>query len=77
MKAIELAGEIDDQHRLLASIPEGLPVGPVRLIVLFQEEDEAGPVWAQGIAKQWAEELNDPREDLYTLEDGQPLDAPR
>ena len=43
MKAIELLGDIDEQHRLRASVPEELPVGPVRLIVLFSEEDEAAP----------------------------------
>jgi hypothetical protein len=42
MKAIELIGDIDEQHRLRASVPEELPAGPVRLIVLLSEEDESG-----------------------------------
>ena len=48
MKAIELIGDIDEQHRLRASVPEELPAGPVRSIVLLPEEDESGTVWAHG-----------------------------
>ena len=77
MKAIELIGDIDEQHRLRASVPEELPAGPVRLIVLVSEEDEAGTVWAHGLAREWGDELSDSRQDLYTLVDGQPADATR
>ena len=77
MKAIELIGDIDEQHRLRASVPEELPAGPVRLIVLLSDEDEAGTVWAHGLAREWAEELRDSRQDLYTLADGQLIDAAR
>jgi hypothetical protein len=73
MKAIELIGDIDDQHRLRASVPEELPAGPVRLIVLFSEEDEAGTAWPDGLAREWGDELSDSRQDLYTLTDGQPV----
>jgi hypothetical protein len=75
MKAIELIGDIDDQHRLQANVPNDVPAGPVRLIVLLPDEDDAGAAWQQGIARAWAGELSDPREDIYTLEDGQPLNA--
>ena len=77
MKAIELFGDIDAQHRLQAQVPAELPAGPVRLIVLLPDEDEAGITWSQGIAKEWANELQDARQDIYTLEDGQPVNAPR
>jgi len=77
MKAIELTGDIDAQHRLRAQVPEELPAGPVRVIVLLPEEDETGIAWAQGVAREWSEELSDPQQDIYTLDDGQPLDAPR
>ena len=77
MKAIELTGDIDEQHRLRASVPEELPAGPVRLIVLLPEEDEAGSAWAHGIAREWADELRDSRQALYTLADGQLIDAAR
>jgi len=75
MKAVELVGQVDDQHRLQAQVPESLPPGPVRIIVLIPEENEAGAAWMQGIAREWATELSDPREDIYTLEDGKPVDA--
>ena len=77
MRAIELIGDIDDQHRLRASVPEELPAGPVRLIVLLSEEDEAGAAWSRGLAREWRDELSDSRQDLYTLTDGQPVDAAR
>jgi len=47
------------------------------LIVLFPDEDDAGMAWASGMAKQRADELRDSRQDIYTLEDGQPLNAAR
>jgi hypothetical protein len=77
MKALELVGDIDEQHRLCAQVPEGLPAGPVRLIVLLPQEDEGGGAWGRGVAKEWADELEDTRQDIYTLEDGQPVNAPR
>lgn len=77
MKAIELVGDIDEQHRLRAQVPVELPAGPVRLIVFLPDEDEAGIAWTPGVAKEWADELRDSRQDLYTLEDGQPVNAPR
>ena len=49
----------------------------MRLIVLLPTEDEAGGMWASGIAAEWSAELQDPREDIYTLDDGQPVNAPR
>ncbi|HXA66857.1 MAG TPA: hypothetical protein VNV82_16985 [Bryobacteraceae bacterium] len=77
MKAIELIGDVDDQHRLQAHVPEDVPAGPVRLIVLLPDEDEAGIAWAQGAGRAWSDELQDSQQDIYTLEDGQPVNAPR
>jgi hypothetical protein len=77
MKAIELVGDIDEQHRLQAQVPEELPAGPVRLIVLLPDEDEGGSAWVQGVTREWSDELQDSRQDIYTLEDGQPVNAPR
>jgi hypothetical protein len=76
MKTIELIGDIDEQHRLHAQVPKELPIGQIRLILL-PGEDEAGGIWAHGIAAEWSAELEDPREDIYTLDDGQPVNAPR
>ena len=75
MKAIELLGDIDDQHHLKAQVPDELPPGPVRLIVFVPEEDAVGSAWTRGVANEWADELADSREDIYTLKDGQPVNA--
>ncbi len=77
MKAIELIGDVDAEHRLRAQVPEDLPAGPVRLLVLVPEQDQAEGIWMRAIASEWSEELRDRRQDLYTLEDGQPLDGAR
>jgi hypothetical protein len=77
MKAIELVGDVDERHRLHAQVPQELPTGPVRVILLVPEEDDAGLAWASGVSREWAEELADPRQDIYTLADGQPVNAPR
>jgi hypothetical protein len=77
MNAIELIGDIDPEHQLRASVPEELPAGPVRLIVLLSDDDAASPAWSHGVAREWADELSDSSQDLYTLADGQPVDATR
>jgi hypothetical protein len=77
MKAVELQGKIDEQHRLHADVPQRLPAGSVRVIVLISEEDEGGSAWAPGVSTEWSAELNDVAQDIYTLKDGQPIDAPR
>jgi hypothetical protein len=65
------------KHQIHAQGPESLSASLVRSIVLVPEEDEAGVYWMQGIAKEWAAELSDPREDIYTVGDGQPVNATR
>jgi hypothetical protein len=77
MNAIELIGDVDEKHRLQVQVPNDVPPGQVRVIVLVPEEDEAGKVWPGGIAREWSSELSDPREFIYTLDDGRPVNAPR
>jgi hypothetical protein len=77
MKAIELNGHIDEQHGLHAQVPAEVPAGPVRLIVLLPDEDDAGIAWAQGVAREWLEKLQDSRQDVYTLDDGQAVNRER
>ena len=38
-----------------------------------EDEDD----WAAAIAQIWAADWSDPREDIYTLEDGKPETEPR
>jgi hypothetical protein len=77
VKAIELIGDVDAEHRLRAQVPEDLPAGPVRLLVLLPEPDQADEIWMRAVASEWSEDLSDPRQDLYTLDDGQPPDGAR
>ncbi len=77
LNAIELIGDVDADHRLHADVPKEVPAGQVRLIVLLPGEDAAGSAWPQGIAADWSAELHDAREDIYTLDDGQPANAAR
>ena len=37
------------------------------------DEDLTDDEWRQFVAYLWSDSLNDPREDIYTLEDGQPV----
>ncbi|HVS40209.1 MAG TPA: hypothetical protein VMS17_31920 [Gemmataceae bacterium] len=43
----------------------------------YSDEDLTHEEWMQFIAYCWRESLNDPREDIYTLEDGKPSHEPR
>ena len=40
-------------------------------------EPEEDLAWERTINEDWASEWNDPREDIYTLEDGNPVDDGR
>jgi len=77
MKAVELVGDIDEHHRLRAQVPEEFPPGPVRLIVLLPHEDDSGTAWVQGVSQEWRDDLQDSRQDIYTLEDGHAANEPR
>jgi len=39
---------------------------------LILDEEAA---WAEGLAREWAADWNDPREDIYTLDDGEAIAA--
>ena len=74
MTPIRITGHIDEKRCLVAIVPESVPPGPVTvLIVPTIDEDEAGQAWMRGIAHEWAEELADDRQDIYSLEDGEPV----
>jgi hypothetical protein len=74
MRKIELVGTIDEQHRLSLLVPAEIPSGPVKIVLEIEEEPDD---WAAGIACVWERDWSDPREDIYTLEDGVPENAPR
>lgn len=77
MATIRVTGHIDRQHRLTADVPATVAPGPVEVIVLVSSggDDEAGEAWMAGVAREWQAELSDPRQDLYSLADGEPVDG--
>ena len=74
MNSIIIQGKIGDQHRLSAVVPESIPPGPVTVWLSTTREDEAGVAWMAGITHQWADELADVQQDIYTLADGEAVD---
>lgn len=74
MDAVRVTGKVDENHQLWAQVPATVTPGPVTvLIVPVSQEDEAGDMWTMGIAQQWADELGDPAQDIYTMADGEPV----
>ena len=76
MNTIRLIGRIDADHRLTAEVPKAVPVGTVEVVVIVPDVvgDPAEAVWQTGVAREWAEDLADERQDIYDLSDGQPVD---
>jgi hypothetical protein len=70
---------VDEKHCLSAEVPADMPTGPVEILIVLPglPEDEAGRDWERGVAAEWADELADPRQDIYTLDDGEPIDDAR
>lgn len=72
MNTIKVNGKVDDKHQLTAEVPKSVPAGLVTvLIVPVSQEDDAGDAWMTGVAHEWADDLNDERQDIYTLADGE------
>ncbi len=79
MKSIDVDGRVDELHRLTADVPVTVRPGSVRVRIVLPDdendgEDEAGAGWARAVAAAWADEWADPREDIYTVEHGQPVE---
>lgn len=84
MKAIEVNGTIDEQQEL--HLDERLPVsGParVRVIILMPDDSDIDDSdidereWLRAASTNPAFDfLNDPAEDVYTLDDGKPFVDP-
>jgi hypothetical protein len=77
MNMVKLFGNVDENGRLSAEVPASIRPGPVRVLVLpLSREDEEADCWTAGIAQEWADELSDPRQDIYTMADGEPVREP-
>jgi hypothetical protein len=76
MKSVEVFGLVDENHRLSAVVPAEIAPGRVRLVVSAEpDEDEVGSAWAMAVAREWSSEWSDPGEDIYTPEDGGPVNG--
>ncbi|MBI1830240.1 MAG: hypothetical protein HYR84_02175 [Planctomycetes bacterium] len=71
MTRVEIVGTVDDQHRLSVVVPEQVKAGRVK--VILEIDDDGEDDWRMGVAEIWARDWSDPREDIYTLEDGEPI----
>jgi len=79
LTAIETTGTVDEHHRL--SLDEALPVsGPMRerVIVLYPlaEESDEDEWLRAAVGNPAFQDLADPAEDIYSLEDGEPFGDP-
>jgi hypothetical protein len=79
MGNIRVKGHVDNNHHLTAQVPAEVGPGEVELILVFSPHDEAAAEeqWADAVSREWAAEWNDPREDIYTITDGEPVDGSR
>ncbi len=78
MNTIRVIGRVDENSHLVADAP-GIPPGPVEVLIIIRppHPDPADAVWMEGVAQEWAAELSDAREDIYTLADGEPVNGSR
>jgi hypothetical protein len=70
MKTVELEGHVDSQHNLHIELPADIQPGPVKVTVQAMTADDGDGDWRALITQSWAKDWSDPREDIYTLEDG-------
>lgn len=77
MKAVEVTGTVNEKGELHLDQPLAVTKsGCVRVILLFPEPEEIDEhEWLKAAANNPVFAfLHDPEEDIYTLEDGKPLD---
>ncbi len=75
MKAIEITGSVNEQGKVELDQPLTASKSTrFRGILLFPDADEAQEWSLSALQASASEFLNDPEEDIYTLEDGSPID---
>ena len=76
MQAVEAVGHIDSNGSLQINTPLPLKEGDVKVIIMYAENEETNEeqLWMRAISNNPAFDfLNDPEEDIYSLNDGKPL----
>lgn len=68
-----IVGHVDANHQLVVTVPSSIPPGPVTVYVVPRADEEEAIAWTEGVAHQWAEDLADSRQDIYTMDDGEPV----
>ena len=79
MKAFEINTKTDKSGHLKIDIPLKKENQKVRLLILLNEDDESSnedeQQWLYSISKNPSFDfLNEPEEDIYSLNDGEPVD---
>lgn len=78
MKAIEINTKTDKSGHLKVDIPLKEKNQKVRLLILLNEDEETSEdeqQWLYSISKNPSFDfLNEPEEDIYSLNDGEPVD---
>lgn len=77
LTSIRVHGRVDGNHHLLATVPESISPGPVDVLILLRDDGTEEPSWMNFVANEWREELQDTREDIYSLTDGVPVNDAR
>jgi hypothetical protein len=70
MSRIEITGTVDNQHQLCLTVPEEIRPGRVRVTLEVADDEEDD--WRRDTGAIWARDY-DPREDIYTVQDGDPI----
>lgn len=73
----ELIAEVDDTRQVQITIPETIRTRQARIIILPYETGEDPEQWMRALGREWQDELSDERQDIYSLDDGEPVDATR
>jgi len=75
MPAFEALGEIDKDGRIKLETPIGVEGQKVKVIILIPDNEEISDAeWLKVINQSDSFDfLNDPEEDIYSLEDGKPV----
>ena len=77
MSALELFATIDERHQITVALAKNTAPGPVRVLILVPDDGAIAHAagWHAGIGGEWTAELADARDEVYTLEDGELIQA--
>ncbi len=76
MQAVEAFGHIDNNGSLQINTPLPLKEGDVKVIIMYAENEEMTEeqLWLRSVSNNPIFDfLKDPKEDIYSLNDGKPL----